>query len=722
MSNVKAVTRDRQRVSPYASEDSNSSLESLTTLATKVGKLHRYEDVKGRYDAAGIQSQSELTSDTPVAASWAPGSALADSTPSVATLEILKSAPCTFGTIFSTTTPCVAPPKLLKSAPCTLGTIFSTTTPGVATPETLEIASSAPSSTPTTSTLSVATPGVATTTSVAGNMSQHVDAKGNDEATDADGDSQDSQDSASTADSLSGINFEPTHSYDQLSTSTRPTTIAGAGDVRMPARTAHKPGLLDHFNVAITNRYGVLADVEMQDDTFAEQTNFTQSSPGTAKRDTSTAEQPTPTKNQRPPPICFLSRVGKHYRELCSKLDAISKDYHIQLATDKTLVYFAHLRHYKTFIETYTNKLPFYTYTPKGEKTHAYIVKGLPDDAEAEDIQAELRELDIRVQSVVRFRNTKYPIFMCVTPKNVTINDMRAKARYLQRARVYFEPHLNKKCITQCKKCQAWGHATMNCHLGVARCVKCAGNHLSRECDKEKDTPAKCANCGEDHPASSVKCAVYQREVQRQNDARDKERILRQANGTRGTQRYVPAPPPPVNAWTGASNFPPLPAKTQHNASRRQQEEPDLNKPDEDYISESEEEPHAFTDPRPPSFPRTGRGIPRGNPGARNRGRGGRNHTTAIADVTPNQRGLAPTEQPARGPRGNVGWQHADKGDPGHQHYLNDIASTMRAINKIIDLEKLSVNLRQLLSTIQKCGTPFECAMAIDKFNHDFYG
>nr|XP_022914621.1 alpha-tocopherol transfer protein-like [Onthophagus taurus] len=40
------------------------------------------------------------------------------------------------------------------------------------------------------------------------------------------------------------------------------------------------------------------------------------------------------------------------------------------------------------------------------------------------------------------------------------------------------------------------------------RCVKCAGEHWTNKCTKAKEIPAKCFNCGENHPANYRGCIV----------------------------------------------------------------------------------------------------------------------------------------------------------------------------------------------------------------------
>ena len=48
------------------------------------------------------------------------------------------------------------------------------------------------------------------------------------------------------------------------------------------------------------------------------------------------------------------------------------------------------------------------------------------------------------------------------------------------------------------------------CHSKLApKCLKRAEEHLTRECTKDRNTAAKCVNCGDEHPANSTNCKVY---------------------------------------------------------------------------------------------------------------------------------------------------------------------------------------------------------------------
>ena len=55
-------------------------------------------------------------------------------------------------------------------------------------------------------------------------------------------------------------------------------------------------------------------------------------------------------------------------------------------------------------------------------------------------------------------------------------------------------------------KTASWGH-NKSCHK-EPRCVKYAGKHTTVNCTTPKETPPKCYNCGENHPANYRRCVV----------------------------------------------------------------------------------------------------------------------------------------------------------------------------------------------------------------------
>ncbi|GJQ81838.1 hypothetical protein Trydic_g23157 [Trypoxylus dichotomus] len=75
----------------------------------------------------------------------------------------------------------------------------------------------------------------------------------------------------------------------------------------------------------------------------------------------------------------------------------------------------------------------------------------------------------------------------------------------------------------------------------VTICVKCVGKHASYNCEKTRDTPARCCNCGLDHPASSTQYKVYLDLLE--------ERRNRQQNGVEARRKPIYKPARARNVW-----------------------------------------------------------------------------------------------------------------------------------------------------------------------------
>jgi hypothetical protein len=85
----------------------------------------------------------------------------------------------------------------------------------------------------------------------------------------------------------------------------------------------------------------------------------------------------------------------------------------------------------------------------------------------------------------------------------------------LNYTKVRFEPPRPKRNLPQCGTCQRYGHTHAYCHHSP-RCVKCAGNHLTKLCPrKEKSENVKCVLCDGNHPANYKGCSVYKEIQQR---------------------------------------------------------------------------------------------------------------------------------------------------------------------------------------------------------------
>lgn len=129
---------------------------------------------------------------------------------------------------------------------------------------------------------------------------------------------------------------------------------------------------------------------------------------------------------------------------------------------------------------------------------------------------------------------------MIVTSSSITWKYLNQARRYLNGIRVTIEERRNNKRIIKCHRCQVWGHATSNC-FRPHRYLKSAGSHATHTCPKPRTEPAKCANCGKDHPANVTICRMYQNKLA-QRDGRTSSR-------TPTRVRYEDVPIPTTNAW-----------------------------------------------------------------------------------------------------------------------------------------------------------------------------
>jgi len=162
------------------------------------------------------------------------------------------------------------------------------------------------------------------------------------------------------------------------------------------------------------------------------------------------------------------------------------------------------------------------TYQLKEETAHRVVLKYLHHTTEVEDIRQELFALGHVVRNInVHHRLTKEPLnrfFIGLEPatNNKDIYNIMA----IQNKIIHIEPpRTNKKHIPQCVRCQQYGHTRTYCNKTYT-CVKCGGSHNSKDCNKRRDTPVKCASCGGNHPANYKGCEHYHNIIKGNNPHR----------------------------------------------------------------------------------------------------------------------------------------------------------------------------------------------------------
>ncbi|GFX52813.1 nucleic-acid-binding protein from transposon X-element [Trichonephila clavipes] len=150
-------------------------------------------------------------------------------------------------------------------------------------------------------------------------------------------------------------------------------------------------------------------------------------------------------------------------------------------------------------------KLKSHTYEMAGEKQLQSVIRGLPSDFDVDEIIQELGTHNITPEHVSVMRNRKQnrnmPLFLVVSrkcPANQAIFQITSIGYY----KVKVEPLDKNSMPAQCYRCQLFYHHSRFCNR-EPKCLKCSQSHLTRDCTKKSDAPAKCANCGGPHPANS---------------------------------------------------------------------------------------------------------------------------------------------------------------------------------------------------------------------------
>jgi len=129
---------------------------------------------------------------------------------------------------------------------------------------------------------------------------------------------------------------------------------------------------------------------------------------------------------------------------------------------------------------------------------------GLPNISNM-SIQEELANLGIEINTCTQINkeNSLYATYKINLSAKFTLTFVKYDISSIQDS-----IGKNSKRALQCYRCQAFGHTSANC-FKKSRCVKYAQSHLTSECVKSPETPAKCCNCSGDYPASFSQC-LYQ--------------------------------------------------------------------------------------------------------------------------------------------------------------------------------------------------------------------
>lgn len=309
-------------------------------------------------------------------------------------------------------------------------------------------------------------------------------------------------------------------------------------------------------NIPIRNKYDALS--EDDSDMETEQEEDVTTTKDVEKKQT-TKTTPNIKQVKKPPPLVIHGEINEHHKFLIKIKDMLKNKFYIKYNKDYTEVYTTCISDYQLLKDQWQNtKVQFHTFTVKENKKRIFVIRGLHAESNVAQMLDELKELGFDATQANLMKNTSRPLFMITFSADTTLTHLKQKVQYLSYTKITWENYVNKKRITQCHRCQEWGHATANCYAEPT-CLKCADKHLTRECTKPRNVPAKCANCDGDHPANATICIVYQRRLSTLTSKRNipnnkmtpKAKIEKpNINDIRQFPKLKAAPAPAMNAWS----------------------------------------------------------------------------------------------------------------------------------------------------------------------------
>jgi hypothetical protein len=285
----------------------------------------------------------------------------------------------------------------------------------------------------------------------------------------------------------------------------------------------------EEFTIEVSNRFERLSEDEMEENCPEENLNINVSS-------------------KKIPPIVVHSLIRNQLASLRSVAQSLTGELQIKAKGNKTIFLAQNIEDYITLKDKVEKaKLEFHTYSIKQQKLPRMVIKNLPPNLPIEDIKEDLKQKDIRFDKITQMTKKvedkiiNLPLYIVSFQEGVELKivlNIKSICYY----KVKWEKYTNKKPITQCFKCQDYGHLATNCYRSPS-CRFCGEKHESINCVKKEAPVRKCVNCNGDHSANSVDCPIYIKVLQ------SKMRKSRQAG---------PSSSPPGHSLSNPQHFPPL--------------------------------------------------------------------------------------------------------------------------------------------------------------------
>ena len=163
-----------------------------------------------------------------------------------------------------------------------------------------------------------------------------------------------------------------------------------------------------------------------------------------------------------------------------------------------------------------SEKIGFHSFTDAADKPAYFLLKGFYHKP-CPVVLSMLQESNVPAVKVTDFiRNDDNVIYIVHVDKSVNLNTLNHSHKYVANVVVKWDVlrKTNKK-VTQCYRCQSWGHSANNCGY-IPRCVKCSESHELGSCSRtSRIGDPTCCNCGGPHASNHRGCPVYKEHLEK---------------------------------------------------------------------------------------------------------------------------------------------------------------------------------------------------------------
>lgn len=251
----------------------------------------------------------------------------------------------------------------------------------------------------------------------------------------------------------------------------------------------------DRYNIPIRNQYESLSEEEME----------------TSDEENNGSAQPIRSKKIKIPPIVAYNYFDNHLATISDMQKNLNEEIDLKFKGKRIIILTKNLIDYK-YVKNQLDEsnIEYSTKTPVSEREVKLIIRHLPPNITTREVEKDLKSKNlpvIKVTQLTKKQNDKiihvYPLYMVTFEKGT---DMRTimQNRKICYCIIQWEK-IRGKGVTQCFRCQAYGHIAQNC-TKTPRCVKCGQQHNTQDCKKSSETPPTCANCEGRHTANYREC------------------------------------------------------------------------------------------------------------------------------------------------------------------------------------------------------------------------